>query len=524
MAEKKKGFDLASALGDVSKLNTDGEQIVKIDIDRIDPDPENFYSLDGIDALAGNIELIGLQQPLRVRPNGERFTVVSGHRRRAAILLIRDGGSDMFKAGVPCIVEYGEASEAMRKLRLIFANSATRVMTPSEISRQAEEVQSLLYQLKEQGVEFPGRMRDHVAEACKISASKLARLHAIRKNLDSNLLLYFDRGDLNEDAAYKLSQLPADIQFAVGQELINGRRKKCPSGVVVEAVLANLDRYLHADLRCWAHAGGPDCHHRTERIVRSVFSQYDWNICSPNQCCMDCRHASEGCAGACREAKDKVKLNKQAEAERIKTDEENRKSRNELSLIAEAKRFLPLVLAQEWPDDMKIPGAWMRALTVGDLKRAADGDFKPGKLFSWDHELVGTTISDVKFLARSLDCTVDFVLGVSNDPHGPSARAMRAADDVGACEEGEDPDEEVYTAFRWKTGEPDEDAVGWYAVKVKICGDLIVRKVLFWIDGEWCLNDRPDAHLLDKSKEVVGWFPLPDDDEDDEYEDEEDEA
>ena len=207
-----KKFDLGDYLKteDVSRINT--EQIVYIDLDRIDPDPSNFYSLDGIDELAGNIELIGLQQPLRVRPEGERFTVISGHRRRAACLLIRDGGSEQFAKGVPCIVEYGEATPAMRELRLIYANSSTRVLSPAELSKQAERVQELLYELKKQGVEFPGRMREHVAAACRVSESKLARLGAIRKNLIDVYRLAFDAQRLPEGLAYRISQETPEVQ------------------------------------------------------------------------------------------------------------------------------------------------------------------------------------------------------------------------------------------------------------------------------------------------------------------------
>lgn len=201
-------FDITSVLKGVSGPDTGKEQIEYIPVDQIDPDPNNFYSLDGLDELAGNIELIGLQQPLRVRPGEDgRFIVVSGHRRRAAILLIRDGGSEMFRDGVPCIVDRGEESPAMRELRLIYANASTRVMGPAEISKQAERTEMLLYQLKEEGIiEFPGRMRDHVAEACRISKTKLARLHAIRKNLVQPLLEEFDAGHLNESVAYRMSQ------------------------------------------------------------------------------------------------------------------------------------------------------------------------------------------------------------------------------------------------------------------------------------------------------------------------------
>ena len=216
----KKAFDLGTYLKPeaVSKLNTD-EQIVRIDLDLIDPDPANFYSLEGIDELAANIELVGLLDALRVRPNGTRYTVVSGHRRRAAILLIRDGGSEQFKDGVPCIVEYGAASPAMRELRLIYANSATRVMSSADLSKQAERVTELLYELKAQGVEFPGRMREHVAAACRVSESKIARVSAIRKNLRDTFRLLYDGGRLSENSAYRLSQETPEVQKQLFEKL-----------------------------------------------------------------------------------------------------------------------------------------------------------------------------------------------------------------------------------------------------------------------------------------------------------------
>ena len=209
-------FDITSVLKTVSDPNTGKEQIEYIDLDRIDQDDRNFYSLDGLSELAGNIELIGLQQPLRVRPSESgRYIIVSGHRRRAACLMIRDGGSSMFDQGVPCIVDYGEASEAMRELRLIYANASTRVMSAAEMSKQAERVTQLLYELKEQGVEFPGRMRDHVAEACRVSKTKLARLHAIRNNLLPELLFNFDHGYIGETVAYRISQEDKKTQRAL---------------------------------------------------------------------------------------------------------------------------------------------------------------------------------------------------------------------------------------------------------------------------------------------------------------------
>ena len=61
-----------------------------------------------------------------------------------------------------------EASPELQQLRLIYANANTRTMTGAELAEQAAQVEKLLYQLKEQGYEFPGRMRDHVAQALSL--------------------------------------------------------------------------------------------------------------------------------------------------------------------------------------------------------------------------------------------------------------------------------------------------------------------------------------------------------------------
>ena len=81
---------------------------------------------------------------------------------------------------MPCLVVAGRGVPGAPELRLILANSSTRVLSPAEVSKQAQRVETLLYQLKEQGYAFPGRMRDQVAAACKVSAPKLARLKVIR--------------------------------------------------------------------------------------------------------------------------------------------------------------------------------------------------------------------------------------------------------------------------------------------------------------------------------------------------------
>ena len=63
MAKFDMAAAFAAAVGDVSKSDTSRETIEYIGLDKLDPDPDNFYSLTGLEELAANIELCGLQQP-----------------------------------------------------------------------------------------------------------------------------------------------------------------------------------------------------------------------------------------------------------------------------------------------------------------------------------------------------------------------------------------------------------------------------------------------------------------------------
>ena len=74
-------FDLGAYLAPEASVPESGtrEQIEYIDEAKLSGDGENFYSMEGIEALAQNIELVGLQQPLRVRPDpDDEWSAVTG--------------------------------------------------------------------------------------------------------------------------------------------------------------------------------------------------------------------------------------------------------------------------------------------------------------------------------------------------------------------------------------------------------------------------------------------------------------
>ena len=276
MAGKK--FDItkfAATLPEAVPESGTREQIEYIDEAKLSGDGENFYSMEGIEALAQNIELVGLQQPLRVRPDPDDeggYIVVSGHRRLTAIRTICKVDEPERWRTVPCIVERGELSPAMRELRLIYANRDTRRMSNADLGAQAERVEKLLYQLQEEGVEFPGRMRDHVAEVCQISKSKLARLKVIREGLSKSeqIAKAWEKGELPEAAALEIARMDDETQYRLLDWVIDHCRTwsinnvrefstcwtcckhKCPDtgGFCPNAARMYADRYRYGEWRC----------------------------------------------------------------------------------------------------------------------------------------------------------------------------------------------------------------------------------------------------------------------------------
>ena len=312
----------------VSESGTGREQIEYIDMDLLDSDPGNFYELRDLDGLADNIATIGLQQPIRVR-DGENghVVIVSGHRRVAAIRkLVEDGRTDLRE--VPCIRETDDASPALQELRLIYANSSTRALSASEISQQVEKVRDLLYQLKEEGFEFPGRMRDHVAEACKISKSKLARLDVIRKGLAPDIRKSYWDGprskSLSEDAAYTLARLPVDVQRQVvdayrGQDQGDSGLKYLYASTV-EAVTKAVNKIIVGKAKC---PDGAPCSHKDAQVAHAIKVKFKnrWSDCGCEYgCCAKCS-SLQSCKDVCpnligkqKELKAAAKAERQREA------------------------------------------------------------------------------------------------------------------------------------------------------------------------------------------------------------------
>ena len=315
MAKFDLGDSLANILGSVSPSDTE-EQIEYISLQYLVSDERNFYSMDGVEELAANIELIGLQQPLRVLKGDNGFyVIVSGHRRAAALRLLAEDAPEKWDR-VPCIVEKPGGSPELEELRLIMANADTRRMSSADLAKQAERVEMLLYQLKEQGViNVTGRMRDRVAEACQVSATKLAELKVIRERLAEPWRGMWEANKIAHSVAYALAKHDADAQKEIY------RLHRNPEGAYEWSIKERAEKIKKAAERTCSRCEDGKCSF-ADRALEIEYLGNGYHGCTSYACCEKC-YNFESCRSVCP-------LLKEKQAERTKDKKEAAKAEREL--------------------------------------------------------------------------------------------------------------------------------------------------------------------------------------------------
>lgn len=410
------------------------ERIEYLPLADLHEDERNFYKVDKVEELAANIQNCGLMDPLRVRKSEGGYTIVSGHRRAAALRLL--AAEDSKFEQVACIIETGDIPEQLQELRLIFANSATREMSSADKARQAERVEVLLYELKEQGMEFPGRMRDRVAEACRISRSKLGRLQNIQRNLAPCYKPLWEAGDLPEDTADALASMPEEVQERIKRVF----PKKTPTGGAVRNIAGKMESgrdYCATDLRC---PDGAACTNQ-DKFFRHDLSCKNWENCGGKECCVKCTrggaHDPDGgsynaaCSEMCSKARaiyEKAKEKSKAKAEQKKLDSHTKAVQQGMS---DAQRLVRAADAAGLSDKDPVPNGCSGSIKIGTLRSIMQGEIPKGMSDYQLGDFIPYRTETLRKMAETLHCSADYLLGLADEPRATVGGAMPEQPTVG---------------------------------------------------------------------------------------------
>lgn len=502
-------FDLSELMKDVSRPDTGREQISYLPYASLIPDPNNGYSMNGLEELARSIEVVGLQQPLRVKELGaERYGIISGHRRHAAIGLILQNDPAAFPEGVPCIVDRAGGSVAMRELQLLLANADNRKLTSADEAQQAERISDCLRKLEDEGYVFPGRHRDWVSKLSGLSRTKLARLNVIKTKLDPKLKREaYDKGQMTEEAAYELARLPEGTQRKViAWYKSRGMQPSAWYSGRIKDYAADIERL--STIKCPAKFGGGPCVNQPsmlEEIWKHGCQSYT-HCGSGKNCCSSCASLAT-CGHVCGYMLPK--------AEQLRQE---RRTKNKEMKAAQEAAEQPLVeriraiwlrfgnaLGRANMEDeelRKITGHKIFQLDADQITALEAGEpckkLKAGTVLPFYNSGYLSEIERYIKTADALDCSLDYLFcrtdvpevnrGVVADCHA-NAAAMTRNDSEGVVP-------------AWQTGDPPGDGV--YCCRLQ--GPNRVLMSLCRRCGEdWLLMTSDHVTALP----CLGWWPVP---------------
>lgn len=199
-----------------TKDNHERFRTIQININDIEPSPNNFYSVDdeSLIDLKNSIEILGLQQNLVVRKMDGKYEIIAGHRRYLAMKKLYEEGNLNFEY-IPCKVE--EDDYIRNELKLLMTNSTTRELSDWEKITQANKLKELLTEYKKKE-NLPGRVRDIIADILNTSPTQVGRMESISKNLVEEFKDELKDGNIKISVAHELSKLPEEKQKEVFEE------------------------------------------------------------------------------------------------------------------------------------------------------------------------------------------------------------------------------------------------------------------------------------------------------------------
>ena len=286
---EKRKFNVMDVLGE--QLAGVADTMMEIPVDDIRDNPRNFYPTpdpQALRALADSIRANGLLEPPTVVPAGDgTYRLISGHSRLAAIKALRETETPDQWATVLCRV-LPPMSEGQEQAAVIEANRQ-RVKSNALLADEAEKLTAAYIKRREAGEELPGRIRDHVAEALQVKATKIANLSAIKNGLKvPGLVERWKRDEIPEAAALQIARMDIDEQYRLLDWIID-KRRSC----TINEVRKFSTCYTVTRRKC-EHTG-----RMCENAERMYDHDYRYGEWHGSNCCLSCLDR-DTCPAACK--------------------------------------------------------------------------------------------------------------------------------------------------------------------------------------------------------------------------------
>ena len=217
------GFSVKDALNKNSKAGIDESPRARfrtkdISIFKMYRNDMNFYSVEQVEELAGDILMYGLKQNLELVyapcDKGE-YRIVAGERRWEALKYLVSKGYKEFELATSKLTTPQDNDE--EQVEIIIAN-AYRTKTTSDMIEEETRLKASLERMKVAGKKIKGydlqsgRLRDVISSMLHVSKTKIAQIEAINNNLIPEWKEELKKERLTFSAAYELSGMTEDEQ------------------------------------------------------------------------------------------------------------------------------------------------------------------------------------------------------------------------------------------------------------------------------------------------------------------------
>lgn len=458
--------DISSILGeqlrDVPNLGTEGE-LRELPVEDVHPNPGNFYPpIDSaaMEDLQESIQANGVLEPLLVVRDGDGYRLISGHNRLQAVRHLHLCGPDAQRwATVPCRIL--PPMDELREQTAIIEANRQRVKTPQVLQQEAKELTRLYTERKKAGEDLPGRVRDRVAEALRISAARASRLAAIDTGLKiPGFQRMWRDGDINESVAYEISKLDLDQQYRLLDYHIDGGR---PLNL---STLRRFSAIYHKLCKGACQVTGGSCE-IADDMYDDQFWGGEWHCAG----CCACCNERDTCATVC----------KHFEPEETEPEEMRNPALGDPR--ADYNR-----ISEKWHKRIKA----LREATGLSRKEFAESIGEYSATYSaWENSTLPSA-SSVPKLALALQCTTDYLYGLT-DELKPAEEAKTSAPAWRDLEEVWPEIEDAVILCR-------DNGIGGYEYQAAVCVGSKDERFPFTDAGD-------DIHIEDWDS-YRWWFPF----------------